>query len=139
MPSQLRSTHDHERSSAGEHPLRPSTSTYAPSNKPVLLPPIESTRYMSGDYRKQDIGYGMVQSVGRTGVCGDNSVAESAWSSLKRELVHRYRFATRAEARRAIFAWINRYNSRQRHSTLGYIAPITWEQQYHQPQATPAA
>ena len=50
----------------------------------------------------------MVQSVGRTGVCWDNSVAESAWSSLKRELVHRYRFATRAEARRAIFAWINR-------------------------------
>ena len=97
------------------------------------------SQYMSGDYRKQVTGHGMVQSVGRTGVCWDNSVAESAWSSLKRELVHRYRFATRAEARRAIFAWINRYNSRRRHSTLGYIAPITWEQQYRQPKANPAA
>ena len=39
---------------------------------------------------------GCVQSVGRTGVCWDNSVAESFWSSLKRELVHRYRFPDRA-------------------------------------------
>lgn len=97
------------------------------------------SQYMSHDYRKQVVGYGMVQSVGRTGVCFDNAVAESAWSSLKRELVSRYRFNTRAEARRAIFAWINRYNSRRRHSTLGYIAPIVWEQQYSQPKANPAA
>lgn len=97
------------------------------------------SQYMSGDYRQQVVGYGMVQSVGRTGVCWDNSVAEAAWSSLKRELIHRYRFATRADARRAIFAWINRYNSRRRHSTLGYIAPIAWEQQYHQPKANQAA
>ena len=87
------------------------------------------SQYMSGDYRQQVVSYSMVQSVGRTGVCWDNSVAESAWSSLKRELIHRYRFATRTQARRAIFAWINRYNSRRRHSTLGYIAPIAWEQQ----------
>ena len=97
------------------------------------------SQYMSHDYRQQVVGYGMVQSVGRTGVCWDNAVAESAWSSLKRELVHRYRFATRAEARRAIFAWINRYNLRRRHSTLGYIAPTVWEQQYCQPKANPAA
>jgi len=97
------------------------------------------SQYMSHDYRKQVVGFGMVQSVGRTGVCFDNAVAESAWSSLKRELVSRYRFNTRAEARRAIFAWINRYNSRRRHSTLGYIAPIVWEQQYSQSKANPAA
>jgi len=97
------------------------------------------SQYMSGDYRELVAGYGMIQSVGRTGVCWDNAVAESAWSSLKRELVHRYRFATRAGARRAIFAWINRYNSRRRHSTLGYIAPIAWEHQYIQTTAKKAA
>jgi putative transposase len=107
--------------------------------KGVIFHGDRGSQYMSGDYRKQVVGHGMVQSVGRTGVCWDNAVAESAWSSLKRELVHRYRFATRAEARRAIFAWINRYNSRRRHSTLGYIAPIDWEHQYHQPKANPAA
>jgi putative transposase len=81
----------------------------------------------------------MVQSVGRTGVCWDNAVAEAAWSSLKRELVDPYVFPDRASARRAIFAWINRYNNHRRHSTLGNIAPLEWEHQYRQPQADLAA
>ena len=72
-------------------------------------------------------------------MCFDNSVAEAAWSSLKRELVHRYDFPDRATARRAIFAWINRYNTTRRHSTLGYIPPTEWENQYHQQQADQAA
>lgn len=97
------------------------------------------SQYLSGDYRDLIEVLGMRQSVGRTGVCWDNSVAESAWSSLKRELVHRYVFPDRATARRAIFAWINRYNTRRRHSSLGYIPPIEWEHQYRQPQADLAA
>ncbi|MFZ0436190.1 MAG: integrase core domain-containing protein, partial [Chthoniobacterales bacterium] len=72
--------------------------------------------------------------VGRTGICWDNAVAESFWSSLKRELVHRHRFATRAQARRAIFAWINWYNQHRLHSTLGYLSPTTREMQYRQSQ-----
>jgi transposase InsO family protein len=107
--------------------------------KDIIFHGDRGSQYISHDYRKLVVSHGMVQSVGRTGVCFDNAVAESAWSSLKRELVSRYRFDTRAEARRAIFAWINRYNSRRRHSTLGYIAPIVWEQTYHQPKANPAA
>jgi len=94
---------------------------------------------MSGDYRQQIIDLGMVQSVGRTGVCWDNAVAESFWSSLRRELVHRYRFATRADARRAIVAWLHRYNHRRLHSSLGYLPPVEWENQYRQPQADQAA
>ena len=97
------------------------------------------SQYLSGDYRDLIERLRMGQSVGRTGVCWDNSVAESAWSSLKRELVHRYVFPDRATARRAIFAWINRYNTRRRHSTLGYIPPTEWEDQYCQPQADQAA
>jgi transposase InsO family protein len=50
-------------------------------------------------------------------------MAESFWSSLKRELVRRYRFPDRASARRAIFAWINTYDHRRLHSSLGYIPP----------------
>lgn len=97
------------------------------------------SQYMSHDYQDQLRQLGMLASVGRTGVCWDNAVAESFWSSLKRELVHRYRFDTRAEARRAIFAWINRYNTRRRHSSLGYIPPIEWETNYRQPVADQAA
>jgi putative transposase len=97
------------------------------------------SQYMSHDYQARLGELGMLASVGRTGVCWDNSVAESFWSSLKRELVHRYRFATRAEARRAIFAWINCYNHRRLHSILGYIPPIEWETNYRQLSAEEAA
>ena len=97
------------------------------------------SQYLSGDYRHLIEDLGMRQSVGRTGVCWDNSVAESFWSSLKRELVDRYRFPDRASARRAIFAWINRYNHRRLHSSLGYLPPIEWEQRYRQPEADQAA
>ena len=90
------------------------------------------SQYMSSDYRQLIADLDMVQSVGRTGVCWDNTVAESFWSSLKREVVHRYRFATAADARRAIFAWINRYNHRRLHSSLGYLPPVEWEQLYRQ-------
>ena len=96
-------------------------------------------QYMAGDHRQRLADHRMVQSVGRTGVCWDNAVAESFWSSLKREVVHRYRFATRADARRAIFAWINTYNHRRLHSSLRYLPPVTWEHHYRQPQADQAA
>ena len=66
--------------------------------------------------------------------CFDNSVAEAFWSSLKRELVHRYRFATRAEAKAAINAWIQRYNASRLHSSLGYLPPIEWEMNYRRQQ-----
>ena len=97
------------------------------------------SQYLSGDHRQALEALGMVQSVGRTGVCWDNSVAESFWSSLKRELVSRYRFEDRAGARRAIFAWINTYNHRRLHSSLGYLPPVEWEHHYRQPQAVQAA
>jgi putative transposase len=90
------------------------------------------SQYMSGEYQRLIARLEMVQSVGRTGVCFDNAVAESFWSSLKRELVHRYRFEDRASARRAIFGWINRYNQHRLHSSLGYVPPIEWEQLYRQ-------
>jgi transposase InsO family protein len=98
----------------------------------VIFHSDRGSQYMSSDYRAQLTDLGMLQSVGRTGVCWDNSVAEAFWSSLKRELVHRYRFATRAQARQAIFTWINWYNRERLHSTLGYVSPIEWEAQYSQ-------
>jgi len=74
----------------------------------------------------------MRQSVGRVGNCWDNSVAESFFSTLKRELVSQTRFATRDQARREIFAWIGRYNTQRIHSTLNYLTPTEWEDHYRQ-------
>jgi transposase InsO family protein len=85
------------------------------------------SQYMSKEFRDLCDRLGIAQSVGRIGSSQDNAVAESFWATLKRELVHRCRFATRAEARRAIIAWINHYNALRRHSSIGNISPIEWE------------
>ena len=57
------------------------------------------SQYMSGDFRKLCARHEIRQSVGRTGSCHDNAVAESFWATLKREFVDRFRFESRAEAK----------------------------------------
>ena len=67
-------------------------------------------------------------SVGRTGVCWDNSQIESFWSTLKTEFYDRHEFATHAEAIHAVSSWIETvYNRRRRHSALGQIPPVAFE------------
>lgn len=90
------------------------------------------SQYTSNDYVDFCQDRKMRPSVGRTGVCWDNAVAESFWESLKRECLQGRIFATRAEARRAIFRWITWYNTTRLHSTLKHVSPIEWEQQYQQ-------
>lgn len=87
-------------------------------------------QYMAREFRALCAKHKVAQSVGRIGSSQDNAVAESFWATLKRELVSRCRFTTRAEARRAIIAWINHYNALRRHSTLGNVSPIEWELRY---------
>ena len=64
------------------------------------------------------------RSVGRTGSCFDNSVAESWFATLKNEMYHRYRFDTRRRARFAVAEYIELfYNRKRHHSSLGYRTP----------------
>jgi len=80
--------------------------------------------YTSGDYRGLVTSLGMRSSTGRTGVCWDNAMAESFFSALKNERVYRTVYATKAQARRDVIAYIEGfYNSRRRHSALGYKRP----------------
>jgi putative transposase len=130
---------DHMRTELVGDALRMAAGARGGHTEGIVFHGDRGSQYLSGEYRDLIAELEMRQSVGRTGVCWDNSVAEAAWSSLKRELVHRYVFPDRATARRAIFAWINRYNTRRRHSSLGCIPPIEWEHQYHQPRADLAA
>jgi transposase InsO family protein len=85
-------------------------------------------QYASADYRSALADHGLVASMSRKGNCYDNAAMEAFWSSLKNELVHRRRFATRADARTAIFDYIESfYNRSRRHSSLGYQSPLDYE------------
>ena len=90
------------------------------------------SQYTSNDYLDFCQAHQLHPSVGRVATCFDNAVAESFWASLKRECLRGRVFATRAEARRAIFKWITWYNTKRLHSSLDHTSPITWEQQYRQ-------
>ena len=87
------------------------------------------SQYTSFEYLSYCSDHGLRPSVGRTGVCWDNSVAESFWASLKRECGKGRIFKTRAQARQAIFKWINWYNTSRLHTTLD-TTPTAWEQAY---------
>jgi transposase InsO family protein len=90
----------------------------------------QGVQYASRNYRQRLAQAGAVPSMSRRGNCYDNAAMESFWSSLKRELVHRRQFATRAEARAAIFEWIEVFYNRERfHSALGFKSPVDFEKQ----------
>lgn len=74
---------------------------------------------------------GISCSMSRRGNCWDNAVAESFFGTLKTEFIHVQDFVTREVAKTAIVEWIEVFYNRQRiHSTLNYLSPVQFEQQY---------
>lgn len=85
-------------------------------------------QYASGEYQGLLTGYHMVCSMSRKGNCYDNAPMESFFGTLKAELVDSRLYRTRAEARQAIFEYIEVfYNRQRRHSSLGYLSPAEYE------------
>jgi putative transposase len=87
------------------------------------------SQYASQHYQLLLARHGIACSMSRRADCWDNAPMESFFASLKKELVHDADFATRAEARAAIFEYIEVfYNGQRRHSSLGYVSPAEYEQ-----------
>ncbi len=96
------------------------------------------SQYASGDYRELLSQRGIVCSMSRRGNCWDNAVAESFFATLKTELVYKSNWATRSQARAAIFEYIEIFYNRCRlHSSLDYVTPVAFEQQYAEKTTTP--
>ncbi len=94
----------------------------------MLRRPIEFTQYACKDYQDLLDLRGINCSMSRRGNCWDNAVVESFFATLKLELVYRCVFRTRAEARMAIFEYIEAFYNRKRiHSYLGYLSPADFE------------
>jgi transposase InsO family protein len=91
------------------------------------------SQYASDHYRRQLERHGIACSMSRVAQCWDNAPVESFFASLKRELVHDERYATRDEARASIFEYVEGfYNRVRRHSSLGYVSPAEFERTYNQ-------
>ena len=71
---------------------------------------------------------GLRRSMGATGICWDNRGAESRWSTFKHEYYYRHTFATKAEFVAAVDTWMHVYNTQRRHSVIGMLSPIAYEQ-----------
>ncbi len=89
------------------------------------------SNYTSAEFAAVLASLGLRQSVGRTGTCFDNAMAESFFGALKNELVNRTVYPTREHARRDIARYIEvRYNTQRLHSGLGYKTPREVHNEY---------
>jgi len=94
----------------------------------MLRRPLESTQYTCAAYQQLLTAHGAQASMSRKGACWDNAVAESFFATLESELILEADWASRDEARQAIFEFIEVwYNRERRHATLGYRSPVQYE------------
>jgi putative transposase len=93
-----------------------------------LRRPVESGQYTSLIFTGRCRSVGIDVSTGSRGDCFDNAVLESFHASLKKDLIHRRSWPTKTDARTAVFEYVEAfYNRRRRHSTLGMLSPLEYE------------
>jgi transposase InsO family protein len=121
---------DHMRTSLVTDALKMAITHRRPAG-PVIFHSDRGSQYTSHDMVKFCKANNIRRSMGRTGVCYDNSVAESFFATYKKELVHTRPWPDLASVRTATFDWVETYYNRtRRHSTLGYLTPEEYELGY---------
>ena len=93
----------------------------------VIMHTDQGCEYTAGLFRSACARLSVRQSMGRPGSALDNAVIESWHSTLEFELRSREHFATRAQARVRVAAWIEEYNTTRRHSAIGMMSPVGFE------------
>ena len=94
------------------------------------------SQYTSYAFGKRCREAGIMPSMGSVGDACQKAMAESFFATLEREVLNRRRFESQAEARMAVFEWIEGwYNSHRRHAGLGYRSPVNYERSHHQARA----
>jgi putative transposase len=98
--------------------------------EPALHHSDRGVQYACDRYQAALEKHGIACSMSRTGNCWDNAVVESFFSTLKTECIGEQVYASRVEAKTAIFDYIECfYNRRRRHSSLGYRSPAEYERE----------
>src|SRR5881394_978313 len=108
--------------------------------KDVLHHSDQGSQYTSIAFGKRCREAGVRPSMGSVGDAYDDAMAESFFATLECELLDRRRFKTQAEARMAVFTFIESfYNPRRRHSGIGYLSPVAYEKRHEQQAVDPGA
>ena len=128
-----RSVDDNMRADLVEQTLRQAIALRGELPGKVIFHADRGSQYTSGQIADLARELPILRSMGRTGVCWDNAAAESLWSTFKAEYYYRHVFTTLDELRQGTYTWIDAwYNARRRHSAIGYISPLEYEQRLHQ-------
>jgi transposase InsO family protein len=95
------------------------------------------SQYTSKEFAALCGDLGVTQSMGAVGTSADNAACESFHASLKREtMAGAHRYDDPHTARRTVFRWLTRYNTRRRHSANGHLSPVAYEHRHQQMSAT---
>ena len=97
------------------------------------------SQYASKDFRDALTEYGITASMSRRANCWDNACSETLFGSLKVERLHGQRFKTRRQAMDEVIAWMLWYNRSRLHSTLGYVSPMRFEENWRPDQPRQAS
>ncbi len=102
-----------------------------PASTGIVFHSDRGSQYASEDYQAALQAAGITCSMSRRANCWDNAVAESFFGTLKTEFIYAQTFSTRAIAKTSIAQWIEVFYNRQRlHSTIGYVSPVQFEENY---------
>ena len=122
---------DHMRASLPSEALRMAIATRGGAVAGVIFHSDRGSQYTSAEYRALCDAQGVQQSMGKTGVCWDNALAESFFATYKLELIELASWPTRARARTATVRWIEAvYNRQRRHSAIDMQSPVNYEERY---------
>lgn len=122
---------DHMRTDLVQDALQMAITLRGDLPETVIFHSDRGTQYASAQITEFAAAHGITRSMGYTGICWENAMAESFFATLKTEFYYRRIWPTRARAIRDVATWIeDRYNHRRRHSSIGHVTPVDFELQY---------
>ena len=124
---------DHMRTDLVEDALQMAITLRGERPEKVVFHTDRGTQYASEQITKFATTNGITRSMGLTGICWDNAMAESFFATLKTEFYYRRVWPTKTRAKLEVGAWIeDRYNRRRRHSSIGMLSPVRFEELHTQ-------
>jgi len=122
---------DHMRASLACETLKMAVATRGGDVDGVIFHSDRGSQYTSAEFRALCEAHRVKQSMGKTGVCWDNALAESFFATYKLELIEPRSWSTRARTRTATVHWIEAvYNRQRRHSAIDMMSPVDYENRY---------